>query len=805
MKIPLSWISLSTDIDSLLTQKNTTEIAHHFSTHTAEIEAIETCFFDKVVIGKVLTCEKHPDSKKLSIVEIDVGWSTPLTILTGAPNISEAHYVPVALVWAVLAGGFTIGERMMAGMKSAGMICGIDEVWLSRSTPEWIMILENIWDSGMLEKMIGTSFYDLTLPFPGHDWETASFSLRDTVFEIDNKSITNRPDLFSIRGNAREFHTLFNTPPLRAQSTLNDRFPVLDIYVQTPLCLAYNALKIDNISVSRSPFWLSLMMERAWLTPKLDCIDITNAIMIELWQPMHVFDAERIVGNITIRLARKGESILALDNRKYDLLDHDIVIADDEKVLAIAWIIGGVDSAVSENSKHIIFESACFDAPTIRLTAQRLGIRTEASTRFEKSLDPTLARTSIPRILDYLKFLWKNVSPVWIYNYEVESSPINITVPYSFLDWKIGVVIEKENTQNILERLGFWVELWDDTMNIEVPSWRATKDISTKEDIAEEIARVSGYEHIGEKPLVWNIWLVKKNLMRDTELRALSHFSQRGWDEVYNYSFSNATLDTMIWYRDQSDAIKVTNAFNIEYTHMRRSLAGRLLLNLKENQKYQKSLSFFEVGNVSAKNNIFREKKVLGGITTKKGLELVRSDIESFLQTIVRGAVLSIHQACVLPFLHPNVTGQYGINGETVWTFGAIHPETQDAFELVGDVYYFELDLEKIVTLRQSEEFAFHDIQRYPSIPRELNFIIPERLPIWEVALSLDAIHPWISHVTVSSIFQDFEKIGPWKKSVTFHFFLGNPDATLSDSDAWVIQNLIIEAMKNKGYVLRGI
>jgi phenylalanyl-tRNA synthetase beta chain len=281
MKLPLSWISLYSDITSVIAQKSSKEIAHIFSTHTAEVEGVETCFADKVVIGKVITCEKHPESKKLSIVRVNVGQSE-VTILTGAPNIVDAHYVAVALVGAVLHGDFTIGERMMAGMMSSGMICGMDEVGLTTDPQTGIMILETYWSEAFLASMIGESFYHLTLPFPGIHGKEFSYRLHDAIFEIDNKSLTNRPDLFSVRGNAREFHALFETPFADTTFSLDtENLPSLEARVETPLCTSYHLLACDTITVGQSPLSLSLMMERAGLLPKLDIVDITNMVMVE--------------------------------------------------------------------------------------------------------------------------------------------------------------------------------------------------------------------------------------------------------------------------------------------------------------------------------------------------------------------------------------------------------------------------------------------------------------------------------------------------------------------------------------------
>jgi len=306
MKTPLNWISLYTPLQSLIKKQSITELAHEYSIHTAEIDGIEEHFLDKVVVGKVISCEKHPDSKKLSIVRVNIGNNQEETILTGAPNISEATYVPVALVGAVLGGDFTISERMMAGMMSRGMICGADEIGLATESDGGIMVLENTWERDILESQVGKSLFDLTLRFPGLDGSIYEYALRDTTFEIDNKFITNRPDLFGVYGNAREWQAVFDIPFTEySPRVLDSKIKTLPLKIETSRCLAYNAIQMQNIAVSKSPFGISLMMERAGLTPKMDLVDVTNLILTEFGQPMHVFDADKVSGTITVRLAKQ--------------------------------------------------------------------------------------------------------------------------------------------------------------------------------------------------------------------------------------------------------------------------------------------------------------------------------------------------------------------------------------------------------------------------------------------------------------------------------------------------------------------
>jgi phenylalanyl-tRNA synthetase beta chain len=833
MRIPLSWISLYTPIDTLLTEYSIRDLAHEYSIHTAEIDDIEEYFLDKVVIGKVVSCEKHPDSKKLSIVEVDLHEHGKTVILTGAPNIVDAKYVPVAVVGAVLPGDFVIWERMMAGMMSRGMICSDDELGLAKERSEGIMILENIWNIDLLESMIGKSFFDLTLPFPGKKWETYNYPLKDTTFEIDNKFITNRPDLFSVVGNAREFGAVFdldfssdgvrhpewNEGSRNMDSSYRQNDGSLNTQIETPHCLSYHLMKMIDITVGQSPFGISLMMERAGLTPKMDIVDITNLIMTELGQPMHAFDADKLVGNISVRQAKKWEKILTLNGSEYELTADDMIIADEQGPVAIAWVIGGMESAVSESTKSIIWESACFDATAVRLTAQRHGIRTDASTRYEKSLDPLLASTTFPRVLEYMKFLEKSVNISGISSYLDESRVNNITidVEYAFIDMKAGQQIKKEVVNTILTRLWFEFMMNHSGLAITVPSWRASKDISIKEDIAEEICRVIWYDTAPLAPLPIGQSILEKN--SDIALRdiTLAHFRGEKWNEIYTYSFTSASLDKKIGLENMEDAIWVQNAFNEEYTHMRRSLSPRILMSVEDNLKHAERFGFFEIGKVYTKisrtdtenallqNIVIKplpEKKMIAWVAVGQTIESLRKNLESYLSTIL-GYVPPVHTGTHLSLLHPGMSGSYREWDTPIITFWVLHPEVASAFGLKEDTLYFEADFSILLAHYKNKDLRFHPISRYQTIPRELNFMMDTNTPTGEVARALDALHPWIWDVHIASIYEDEVKLGAGKKSVSFAFTLSNHDATISDDEAMKVQDTVIEEMRKRGFELR--
>ncbi|HBB27625.1 TPA: phenylalanine--tRNA ligase subunit beta, partial [Candidatus Gracilibacteria bacterium] len=522
MKIPLSWISQYTNISPVLSELGAKKLGHLYSIHTAEIDGIEEVGLeDKVVIAKVVSTRPHPDSDHLNLVELDCGSLGARNIVCGAENVRTAKYVAVALVGAKLGAqrDFEIKSSKIRGEVSEGMICSEDELGLQEERAPGIMQLEKHFSEELLQSKLGSSFYTLEVSIPGNGTESYSFPLKDTVFEIDNKFITNRPDLFSAEGNAREFGAIFSLPFKPYAGKLPEISRKLFVKIDSPNVLSYELISVENIQTGTSPFGIDQMLRKAGISPKYDLVDITNSVMTELGQPMHAFDADKVVGNIIVRQALSGETLLALDSKEYTLTSKDIVIADSEKVLAIAGVIGGMSSAVSETTKHVYFESACFDPVSIRLTSQRLAVRTDSSMRFEKSLDPTLASRALPRVFDLLKFLGKEGKNFGSFSYldQAKVRDITISIDLAFVEKKLGLRISKERTEEILQRLGFEVSFVGDTFSVKVPSWRASKDISIKEDLVEELGRINGYEQVPDTPITGPFSIAEKNT--DIELR----------------------------------------------------------------------------------------------------------------------------------------------------------------------------------------------------------------------------------------------------------------------------------------------
>lgn len=810
MKTSLNWINLFTNISPIIKEKWITELAHIYSTHTAEIDGIiEVLKSDKIVVWKIIEAKKHPDSDHLNIVQVDLWTLWQTQIVCWASNVLDANFVPVATVGTILWEGFEIKATKLRWEMSNWMICSEDELGFQEERAPWIMRLEKYFNEEVLAIQLGKPFNELEIDILWIDWNKKWIKLKDVVFEIDNKFITNRPDLFSVEWNAREFWAIFDIDFTPYSHKYNFSATQLNTKVTTDKVLAYHLIKVENISTWFSPFWISQMLIRSWINPKYDLVDMTNYVMTELGQPMHAFDADKIVWNITVRLAKNWENIEALNWEKYDLKENDIVIADDEKILAIGWIIWWISSAISEATKNIYIESATFDAVSIRLTAQRLWIRTDASTRYEKSQDPLLTYRALSRALDFLKFIWKSWNITWNSEYFDKKSINNIKIELSidFLINKIWVKISESKIDNILTKLGFELKKNNWNYLITIPSWRATKDVSIKEDIAEEIWRINSYSNVPEIPLNWDFVITKKNFNIKFKQIIRNYFSWKNWLEAYNYSFSNELLDEKILINNHENAIKIINAYSNEFTIMRRNMLANLLVNISDNKKLWDKFAFYEIAKISYKDkDSFVELPKLSWVSYNLGFEEFKNDLMWFLESII-WKWITIKQwinSDSLSYFHPNKSWEIILNWTSLWYFWFLNPVVTSNFELDDkEVLYFELNYDLLFKNYSKNELEFTELPKFPWINRELNFVMNEREIVWDIVSNIYNLSYLIRDIKIIDIYRSAEKIWSNKKSVTFSIFIQDYEKTITDEEALVIQNRIIKELEKSWIEIR--
>ncbi len=806
MKISLNWLGLFVDLTTVHSQYDSRKIAHEYSIHTAEIEGVETFWpIDQVLVGKVLTAERHPESTKLSICQVDIGGGVCEQILTWAPNVYAGMFTPVAVVGCQIAPDFVIWERKMAGMISRGMMCGADEIGLSQTSSWGIMDLNPDFDLTYLQSQVGKSFFDLTVPVLWPTGEAVNLPLADTVLEIDNKNITNRPDLFWICGHAREFATVFGAPRLRIDTTAVkdiEQAPSMDVKIETDRVLSYCLAKVEGITNRPSPLGAKILLERSGHSTHDAIVDMTNYLMMELGQPMHAFDADTINGSIIVRQAKSWESLVALDGKTYELTSDDIVIADSGKVLAIAGVMGGIDTGISPTTKNIYIESAVFDPTSIRLTAQRLGLRSEASTRFEKSLDPTFSQEALRRAMQFLNF--SNISGMVVGAFEyLDESRVNrmvLALSHDFIEARIGVPLQEAEVLKTLSDLEFAPAVLNGKYEVIVPPHRATKDIRIIEDIVEEIGRIHGYDTIAESPIPGEFAITLRNDWVSLRNAVQNYCIGSGFYEVYNYSFSNLQKDASVLIEETDDAIMIRNAVSQDFTMMRRSMAPLLLQSAHENLKQKDSVKFFEIAKTHRKiAGEMQETKFLAGVTTQSDALKIRTFLDGLFSTL--WAPLIVWQGTNLPFLHPNASGAYLLEDVPVGYFGTLHPKVLQNFELPPSTWYFEVDL-ALLSRAITTYSKYVEPNKYPSISRELNFLLERTKSTGEVARMISEVDSRIHSLSIADVYEH-DKIGKDKKSVTFSFVIEDYAKTITDEEAQTLQNTIIQTLEKQSIYLR--
>ena len=587
MHISMNWLGRHVDLEDV----DLDGLIDRFILSVAEIEDVSRVgrHLDGVCLGHVLDVAPI-EGARIQKTTVDLGALGHRQIVCGAPNVAAGQWVPVATVGTRL-GDLEIAEREVRGVLSSGMIASESELGLGEDQ-DGIMVFSDAEVEGFTA---GTPLCQV-------------FDLEDTLFEIDNKSLTHRPDLWGHRGIAREVGALLGRPlkPLDLAVTHTGDQP-LDIRVEVPEgCPAYTAVCMDNITVARAPFWMRLLLHRVGTRAVSNVVDLTNFVMLDLGNPLHAFDRREVQGkSITIRAALPDENFTTLDGQDRSLEASDIVIADAQRPVALAGIMGGQNSEIRDDTTAIVLEAANFDAATVRMTSQRLGLRTDSSARFEKSLDPALAEQASLAFCKMLLALDPNarVTSAMLSVSEPSPKPIRIRLHTSRAERRLGAEIGHERIIEILERLDFQVtRLEADALDVVVPSFRATKDVSIEADLVEEIGRFYGYDNIVPVGSPTILTRPEKNARKRFERRVRNHMSVRsGFDELMTYSFAH---DPFLEKIDGITANRITlkNPISAEMPALRTCLVPNLLWMLERNSRRCDHIRIYEMGRVFIPN-----------------------------------------------------------------------------------------------------------------------------------------------------------------------------------------------------------
>ncbi len=794
MYISRNWLKDFVKIPDSLSPK---ELGLKLTMAMAEVEG----FFDQkeslngVVVGEILEVKRHPNADKLQLAVVDIG-SKKLNIVCGAPNIAKGQKVPVATIGTELPNGMKIEKVKVRGEESEGMLCAEDELGIGKDH-SGILILDN--------KLVpGTSF-------------SKALGLDDIIYEIDNKSLTHRPDLWAHYGVAREVSAIFNEKlkPYKVESFKNGK-EKLNIKIEDyKFCPRYMGVVIEGIKIAESPDWLKKRIQAVGMRSINNIVDITNYVMMDIGQPLHAFDYDKLAGHrIIVRNAHPGEKIKTLDDETRKLNESMLVIADANEPIAIAGIMGGANTEIDGRTKKVIIESANFDHVSIRQTSAKLGLRTEASIRFEKSLDPNIAELAIKKAMELILQLCpeaKIISQIEdVKKFKLNQGPID--VDFDFINKKIGQDIEPKKVIDILDHLGFDNKKKKNGLEITVPTWRATKDISIPEDIVEEVARIYGYDNIELK--MPEIKMQRPELNQERELeRKIKNILAYGFDmtEVYNYSFNSEDqlkkLDLNI-----DNHVKISNPLSQETARMRTTLIPNLLQDMVLNNRFYDDIGLFEVGSTylpdkkgerisdTGSGHLPLQEKWVGGIWQAKNNKKPFYDMKN----IVADLLARLHfdyrlekTSDLLPFAKKNRAVKIMIGNNDFGYISELADQFYAKLDLEEKLAFFELNLTKFLAL-YSDEIKYKTIAKFPSIDLDVSLIINKQV-LWaevkDLVRSVDK--DLIRQVKIFDVYEG-KNIPEGKKSIAFRIEYRADDKTLTMAEVQVIHSRVLKILEDK-------
>jgi phenylalanyl-tRNA synthetase beta chain len=771
MNIPMSWIREYVDINDGI--KPYTEAITMSGT---KVEAVETlgAGITGVVEGVVTELLKHENSDKLFVTKVDVGGKV-LQIVTGADNLFVGARIPVAVEGAKLANELVIKTTELRGVLSEGMLCSLGELD-SPVTHEGIYIFEE-----------NQTIADLTL--------------FDEVVEYELTS--NRADCYSVIGIAREAAATYNTkltlPPIKDDS--NGVLDLVKVEIENPdLCARYIGRLVTDVTIGESPYWMKARLTKAGMRPINNIVDITNYVMLETGQPLHAFDLDNIKNNkIIVRNARKGEKFTTLDGIERELDTSMLMIADEEKSVAIAGVMGGENSKASDGAKAILFESATFDADNIRITSKKLNLRTDASAKFDKGLDPNLAEFAVNRAMYLVELLGcGTVVSGKADCYPKKRETRKVEYKAENINKLLGLELSAIEIEGYLNRLGIYDGV--------IPTNRM--DIEIEADIAEEVLRMYGYDNIKpslpkSNPTIGG--LTDKQAIYETVKDTLVGF---GLNEAFTYAFESPKVyEKMRLDKGNANCIEVRNPLGEDFSVMRTTMLNGMLTSLANNRnKRNADVWLFELAKIyipkalpltdypTEQNNL-----TIGMFGKDTDFYVLKGMIEGLLDTLNikdYDIVRSEHQT-----MHPGKTGKLTIGGQEIGYLGEIHPTVAETYDIPERTYIAELNMDIVIdTALQNRERKYIPIPKFPAISRDISVKVPETTPAGNIFACLRSADD--ERLVNVEFLNEFvaANLGEGIKSLAFRLTFRLDDRTLTMDEVNIIMENIFEMITKNNW-----
>ena len=799
MKASIEWLKEYSDIDV-----DAIKLGDILTMTGSKVETIEQLGNDikNVVVGKILEIQKHPDADKLVVTKVDVG-DEKLQIVTGASNIKVGDIIPIAKDGAQLPNGVKIKKGMLRGIESCGMMCSVGELNLSiidypGQIEHGIMILDQKY-----EKDLGKDIVDI-------------LNLKEDI--IDFEITSNRPDCLSIEGLGRETAVSLKKPFKNPRKNIDEmqvetkqELEGLRVDIEAPdLCYRYVARIVKNVKIAPSPEWLVRRLKACGVRSINNIVDITNYVMLEMGQPMHAFDINSIEGkHITVRRAKKGEKITTLDEQERELDENNLVIADDQKAVAIAGVMGGLNSEIEKDTNTVVFESAVFYGGNVRKTAKKVGLRTESSSRFEKGLSAKNAERAANRAIELVELLGAGEvveGKIDVYPTPQKINKINLDIQK--INNLLGTNLSKQEMVDILEQLEIKVE---NDMAIS-PYFRM--DLEFLADIAEEIGRFFGYDKLDSTLIKADTTLGIRNKEQNIKKKVKEILVNSGLSEIYTYGFvSEKDLELSNISEDiKKYAITIQNPLSDEYKLMRPTTVPSMIQTLAtNNNKKNQDVKLFDLSR-SYKN--IKQEVENGEVPLQEDILTIGmygDDIDFY---VLKGIIENILEAININHYdieketqnasyHPGRCANLKVGMDIIATLGEVHPEVLDNYEISKRAYLAEVNITKLVKYAKVNK-KYMEVPKFPAVERDIAVIVDESIEVGEIEkIVTKKSKKLLESMQLFDIYRS-ENLGNNKKSVAYSLIFRDKNKTLSDEEINVtMENIISELEKTLGATLR--
>ncbi len=790
MFLSMNWIGDFVNLDGL----DKESLVRRFTLSTAEVEDIYYKGKDTygVIVAQILSIENHPSSKKLHLLKIDTG-SGVTDCVCGAPNVREGMKVAFAT-----AGGSVCGHKItkatVAGFESNGMCCSEAELDIGQD------------NSGIMEiaadAPLGTDIKEI-------------FDIDDLIFEVDNKSLTNRPDLWGHFGIAREFAVLADRPlkmPELIDATRFDKLPPVDIEIKdAELCYRYIGTKAENITVGVSPVNMKIRLHYCGLRAINLLADLTNYVMLELGQPMHAFDLRR-VDKIRVQRFDSPFRFETLDGAERSIDASTLMICREDEPVAVAGIMGGLASEIEDDTTSLLLESATFDGVSIRKSSTKIGLRTDASMRYEKMLDPELAMLAAKRFLYLLCEIDSGARIISAItdNYAKKYDTITLNIDKQFVDRYTGIDISSDRIEKTLSSLGFGVKREGDAFTVTVPSWRSTKDVTIKADLIEEITRIYGYDNFEIFTATSELAPVKQEQTKTDEDRSKDILvSKYALSEVHSYIWTDSAKNAQIGIEAEKN-VRIINAQTPEHDTLRSSMTPTLLNFINENKSFSDSFGIFEVGKVIKgldEEGLCNERKTLGIAlysreTDEEGLFLRARDIVATLCRNIKHKLPEFIEAePTYSWQHPKNTFDITLDGVKIGFLSVPHPSVASKLDKKAGIAFADIDMPLFSEIAAAD-IKYKEASKFPSIEIDLSFNADiSAIRFGELRSAAFQIGgDTLCEVSVADIYES-----EGASSITVRFTFSSRERTLTKAELAPITDAIISAYSPLGLTFKAI